>query len=202
MSVHERVGNLWERLRRGRGERMSNLSFRLMTASFALLDRFHPYIDRRVAGFGLPMGATVVDYGCGPGRYTVRFARIVGPKGTVYAVDIQELAVAMVARKAVHAGLDNVVPILARGYGSGLPDHVADVVCALDMFFGIREPTEFLSELHRITKPSGTLILDDGHQTREATKAKVEASRLWLLSLEAPDHLVYRFRATESQVVA
>jgi ubiquinone/menaquinone biosynthesis C-methylase UbiE len=166
------------------------------------LDRFHPYIDRRVAGFGLPRGATVVDYGCGPGRYTVRFARIVGPKGTVYAVDIQELAVAMVAKKAARAGLGNVVPILARGYRSRLPDHVADVVCALDMFFGIREPTEFLRELHRITKPDGILLLDDGHQARDVTKAKVEASRLWLLSLETSDHLVYRYRATESQVVA
>jgi hypothetical protein len=34
--------------------------------------------------------------------------------------------------------------VLAHGYNSGLPEHIADVVCALDMFFGVKEPTTFL----------------------------------------------------------
>jgi ubiquinone/menaquinone biosynthesis C-methylase UbiE len=181
---------------------MSNLSFRLMSASFAVLDAVHPYIDKRVEEFGLPAGAAVVDYGCGPGRYTVPFARTVGPKGLVYAVDVQELALAAVKRRAARAGLQNVLAVLARGYRSGLPDHVADVVCALDMFHGIREPVEFLAELHRVTKPDGALLLDDGHQDREVTKAKVESSGLWVLDRETADHLVYCFRAAESEVAS
>jgi len=38
-------------------------------------------------------GMTVVDYGCGPGRYSIKFAEIVGNQGLVYAVDIHELAI-------------------------------------------------------------------------------------------------------------
>lgn len=55
-----------------------------------------PSIDQRVATFGLRQGMTGVDYGCGPGRYTTRFATSIGPTGTVYAIDVYELALAAV----------------------------------------------------------------------------------------------------------
>ena len=33
----------------------------------------------------------VIDYGCGPGRYTLPIAKLVGPKGKVFAVDRREI---------------------------------------------------------------------------------------------------------------
>lgn len=170
-------------------DRMPDFAFRMMSATMALKDRLFPTIDKRVAAFGIHEGMTVVDYGCGPGRYTVPFARLVGETGRVYAVDIQELAIEAVKRKIEKNGLRNVVPVLARGYDSGLPDHCADMVCALDMFFGLREPTTFLREVHRITKPDGVLILDDGHQSRAATLRKLEAAGCWRIIEATPDHL-------------
>jgi ubiquinone/menaquinone biosynthesis C-methylase UbiE len=65
-------------------ERMSNVGFRLMSLTFDLVDLVHPYIDRRVTTFGIREGTTVVDYGSGPGRYTTRFAKLVGERGKVY----------------------------------------------------------------------------------------------------------------------
>ena len=59
---------------------MSNMGFRLMSLIFDLVDLVHPYIDRRVTTFGIREGMTVVDYGCGPGRYTTRFAQLVGER--------------------------------------------------------------------------------------------------------------------------
>jgi ubiquinone/menaquinone biosynthesis C-methylase UbiE len=132
---------------------------------------------------------TVVDYGCGPGRYTTRFAQLVGERGKVYAVDIHELAIKAVKAKRARLGLQNVVPVLAQGYDCGLPDHIADVVCALDMFFGIQQPSGFLTELKRITRPDGVLIIDDGHQPRVATKKKILASGVWTIAEETSDHL-------------
>lgn len=38
----------------------------------------------------LKQGDTVADIGCGPGYYTLKFSNIVGPKGKVYASDINE----------------------------------------------------------------------------------------------------------------
>jgi len=172
------------------GDRMSDASFKVMTALFAVSDFFYPHVARRARTFGIREGMTVVDYGCGPGRYAVELARLTGPAGVVYAVDVQELAVEAARRRAERRGLNNVVPALARGYDCGLPDGVADRIVAVDMFFMVREPTAFLRELKRIAKPDGALVLDDGHQPRSATLAKGRAAGCWAIEEETRDHLV------------
>ena len=89
---------------------------------------------RRLKKIPLKEGMVVVDYGCGPGRYTVPISKLIGPTGKVFAVDIHELAIEAVKKKIGKLGLKNVVPILAQGYDSTLPNRLADVVCAIDMF--------------------------------------------------------------------
>jgi ubiquinone/menaquinone biosynthesis C-methylase UbiE len=173
----------------GESDRMSATSYRFLIAAFAVLDFFFPYLDRRVRRFGIREGMTVVDYGCGPGRYTTRFARLVGPKGRVYAVDIHEMAIEAVTQRMRKQRIENIVPVLAHGYHSGLPDHIADMVCAIDMFFSVREPTAFLAELKRIAKEDGVLVIDDGHQSRATTKRKLAASGHWVTMEETRDHL-------------
>jgi ubiquinone/menaquinone biosynthesis C-methylase UbiE len=177
-------------------ERIPDTAFRLMSLIFDVIDLLHPHIDGRVRAFGIKEGFTVVDYGCGPGRYTTRFSKLVGDKGEVYAVDIHELAINAVKQKIARLSLRNVEPVLAREYSSSLPDHFADIVCVLDMFFGIKEPTEFLKELKRIVKKDGMLVIDDGHQPRDVTKKKILASNLWAIEEETRDHLKYRPKAS------
>lgn len=170
-------------------DRTSDLYFRIMAALFTVSDAIVPYVGKRASRFGVQPGMVVVDYGCGPGRYAVHFAHLVGPQGTVYAVDIHPLALQTIKKKIVRHGLSNVIPVLADGYNSTLPDGLADMVCAIDMFFAVSQPSAFLAELKRITKPDGMLILDDGHQSRASTKAKVLASGLWHIEAESRDHL-------------
>jgi ubiquinone/menaquinone biosynthesis C-methylase UbiE len=184
--------SLWKRVQKRDSERMSDFSFRAMSFVFNMVDFLHPYIDKRVTTFGIREGMTVVDYGCGPGRYTTRFSKLVGETGRVYAVDIHQLAVEAVKRKTAKHQLQNVVPILASGYHSTLPEHTADVVCALDMFFAIQRPAEFLGELKRITRQDGMLIIDDGHQPREMTKKNILESGHWVIGEETRDHLKCR----------
>jgi ubiquinone/menaquinone biosynthesis C-methylase UbiE len=174
--------------RRG-SERMSDFSFRGMGLIFKVIDFVYPYIDKRVQRFGIQPGMTVVDYGCGPGRYTTRFAYLVGERGKVFAVDIHELAIEAVKNRIEKQGLNTVTPVLAKGYDSGIPDLVADIVCAIDMFFAINDSTTFLKELRRITNPEGLLIIDDGHQSRNETKRKIAASGYWEVIEESKDHL-------------
>ncbi|MEZ4584485.1 MAG: methyltransferase domain-containing protein [Caldilineaceae bacterium] len=40
--------------------------------------------------FGIAPGMTVLDLGCGTGLFTAAMARMVGPTGTVHAVDVQQ----------------------------------------------------------------------------------------------------------------
>ncbi len=178
----------------GRPDRMSDLSFRFMIGAFRLIDTFFPYIDRRVRGFGLLPGMTVVDYGCGPGRYSLRFARLVGESGRVFAVDIHPLAVETVRRLRARHRLPNLEAVLARGYDTGLPSAQADRVCAIDMFFSVRDPHAFLAEAARLLKPDGLLLLDDGHQSRKTTLAKLAASGRLEVVMETRDLLTCRKR--------
>jgi len=177
---------------RRKPERMPDLHFKLMNIIFRIIDFVYPYIDKRVEKFGIKPGMTVVDYGCGPGRYTTRFARLVGEQGKVFPIDIHEMAIEMVTKKIDKYGLKNVVPVLAKGYDSTLPDQTADVVCAIDMFFIIKKPTEFLAELKRITKIDGFLVIDDGHQARSVTKGNILESGYWDITEETQDHLKCR----------
>ena len=121
-------------------DKMPDFAFRMMSVVMALEDWLFPRLDKRVEGFEIWKGMTVVDYGCGPGRYAVRFARLVGEGGKVYAVDVQELALEYVQKKMNAQGLKNIVPVLAKGYKSEIPDHCADMAFALDMFFGVKDP--------------------------------------------------------------
>lgn len=169
---------------------MPDTVFRLMSAVMAVEDLLLPHhIDKRVATFGLREGMTVVDYGCGPGRYTTKFSKLVGESGRVYAADVQELALEAVKRRTEEQDLDNVIPVLAKGYETRIPDHVADVVCAIDVFLMVGEPSVFLREAHRITKPEGTLIIDDGHQSRQRTLRKIRASGCWRIAEGSRDRL-------------
>ena len=168
---------------------MPDIAFRLMSVIMALEDLLFPHIDQRVASFGIRKGMTIIDYACGPGRYSTRFSKLVGADGRVYAVDIHPLALATVRRKMDKQHLLNIVPVLAQGYDSGLPAHIADMVCALDVFFGIKDPSVFLREIRRITGPEGVLIIDDGHQSRAATLRKIKAAGGWTIAHETADHL-------------
>jgi ubiquinone/menaquinone biosynthesis C-methylase UbiE len=175
-------------------ERMSDRSFQMMTLFMRVVDFFVPYVKKRVKGFGIQEGNTVVDYGCGPGRYAIQLAELVGQEGKIYAVDIHELAIEAVKKKIEKYNLPNIEPVLMDGYNSGLPDSIANVVCAIDMFFIIKKPTEFLVELKRITKDDGILIIDEGHQPRSVAKEKILDSGCWDIIEEKKDHLKCRPR--------
>lgn len=170
-------------------DRRSDLEFRLMAATMAVMDRAFPSVDRRIEGFQVHEGMTLVDYGCGPGRYTTRFAQLVGDRGKVYAVDVRELALQYVRRKAQRQALTNIVLVLASRYQTNIPDGVADMVFALDMIFGVKEPVSLLAELHRICRPEGVLIVDDGHQPRTRTIQMIRQSGKWTIERESRDHL-------------
>ena len=164
-------------------DRITDLSYRLMAWTFQVADFLFPK-HNRLADFGIQPGFVVVDYGCGPGRYLAEASRLVGSTGKVYAVDIHELAIQDVERLKTKLNLTNVVPLLAQGYSCAVPGHAVDLIYALDMFHGIKDPPALLAEFHRITKPRGVLVLEDGHQPRRKTKEKLVDSGLWLIERE------------------
>lgn len=160
----------------------------MMAWMFQVADFVFPK-PHRLAGFGIEPGFAVVDYGCGPGRYLAEASKLVGPTGKVYAVDIHRLAIQDVERLKATLNLTNVIPVLAQGYSCAVPDHAADLIYALDMFHGVKDPVALLAEWRRITKPRGVLILEDGHQPRRKTKEKLARSNMWRIEREENGYL-------------
>ena len=62
-----------DRVEKRKAEKMSDSAFRIMELIFKIVDLLYPYIKKRVKNFGIKEGMTVVDHGCGPGRYSIKF---------------------------------------------------------------------------------------------------------------------------------
>jgi ubiquinone/menaquinone biosynthesis C-methylase UbiE len=95
------------------------------------------------------------------------------------------MAIGAVQQRIGQEALDNVEPLLADGARCPVPDHVADVIYALDMFHNVDDPAALLREWRRLIKPGGHLILEDGHQSRDVTRAKLARSDQWRIVAES-----------------
>lgn len=169
-------------------DRMPGWAFRIMAFMFDVTDLFRSP-DRKLDPFDIRNGATVADWGCGTGRFLKSASERVGPTGTVYAVDIHELAIGAARRVMDKYRLGNVKPVQTDGKSVEIPSRSVDVIYALDMFHMVSDPDTFLKELNRIIKPAGILYLEDGHQPRELSKQKIERSGCWKILEESKEHL-------------
>jgi ubiquinone/menaquinone biosynthesis C-methylase UbiE len=168
----------------GKGmDRMPNLAFMGMSAIFKVRDKFFA-VDKLLDQFEISKGQTVVDYGCGPGSFIKKASKLVGDNGQVIAVDIHELAIRSVEKRISKEKLTNVTAQLVKNGVCPLADRVADIIYALDMFHMVSAPGSFLKELSRLSKPSGFLFIDNGHQSRHEAKEKIIVSKKWTIVAE------------------
>src|SRR6266536_6176700 len=74
-----------------------------------------------VRALGLRRGQIVAEVGSGPGYFTSRLARAVGPRGHVYAVDPEAAVLDVLRRRLARSGARNVTPVLGRDDDPLLP---------------------------------------------------------------------------------
>jgi SAM-dependent methyltransferase len=104
-------------------------------------------------------GQTVCDLGCGNGFYTLELARQVGPRGTVYAVDIQPEMLRMLAEQAAAANLHTIRPVLGTAINPRLPAGEIDVVLCVDVYHEFSHPEAMLARLRESLADGGRLVL-------------------------------------------
>lgn len=130
---------------------------------------------RFLARLGLHAGQSVVDIGSGPGFWTQPLAEIVGPKGTVWALDAsQEMLDALAARNLpaqVHL-LRSELPKI------DLPGHTIDLAWTAFVFHEVETPEELARELHRVVMPTGRVLVLDWRPDAESEKGPPRAHRL------------------------
>jgi SAM-dependent methyltransferase len=140
--------------------------------------------DRAIDALGLEAGFVVADIGAGSGYMSVRLAKRVGPKGRVYASDIQPQMIALLQQRLTRDALTTVVPVLGTADDPKLPEGALDLELLVDVYHEFSEPQKMLRSMRRALKPTGRLVLleyrkeDPSVPIREDHKMSVAEAKL------------------------
>ena len=104
-------------------------------------------------------GQVVCDMGCGNGFYTLELARRVGPRGLVYAVDVQPEMLHMLAERLAREGVRNVRPVLGTPIDPRLPKALVDLVLCVDVYHEFSHPEAMLERIRESLAADGQLVL-------------------------------------------
>ena len=173
-----------------RDKPMADAGFRMMSLFLRVRDLFRKPV-KMLHKVDIREGQTILDYGCGPGSYTIPLARIVGEKGKVYALDIHPLAAKSVESKARKEGLNNITTIISDRE-TGLHSESIDTVLLFDAIHNINDKQALLEELHRNLKPNGCLSILVDHMKLEDVIALAEKDGRF--SLQAKDGHLLNFQ--------
>lgn len=106
---------------------------------------------------GIADGSVVADIGAGAGWFTMRLARRVGPRGIVYAQDVQPQMLDAIRRRVSRDGLRNVQTRLGRGSDPNLPAGGLDAVLVVDVYPEVEDRVGLLRNLTTALKPGGRI---------------------------------------------
>ncbi len=111
---------------------------------------------------GVVEGAAVADVGCGPGAVSAVLARLVGPSGSVWAVDRDTDVVEAARVTASRAGVDNVTFGMGAADESGIPPGSVDLVMIRHVLAhnGAREQA-IVDHAATLVRPGGAVYLVD-----------------------------------------
>jgi len=123
-------------------------------------------VDRIIETMGIQPGDVIADIGCASGFHTQHFSEATGPRGTVYAVDLDRVAIGFLAGR-ISAGLfphDNVQPLLSKPNNVLLPEQCLDWGFACGVHFHGRPGTETdqcVASIFKAVKPGGHMAVVD-----------------------------------------
>ena len=155
----------------------SRFDFKAMSFFFKIRDFFKDPMDK-VSKTDVKKGDYILEYGCGPGSFTIPLAELVGRFGKVYAADIHPLSSEKVQEKAEKHDLHNIETIKTE-CKTGLEENSIDTVILIDVLHDLEEYEENLKEFHRVLKPHGNLWVDDHHYDLPVIKQKIANTKLF-----------------------
>jgi len=103
-------------------------------------------------------GDVVADVGAGSGYHTFRLAKAVGPKGKVYANDIQKEMLAIIKARMEKDKVTNVETILGTETDAKLPENKVDLILLVDVYHEFSKPYEMTESMLKALKPGGRLV--------------------------------------------
>lgn len=119
---------------------------------------------------GIRPGFKVLDFGCNEGHYTIPLAKIVGPKGIVYAADKSEYELNRLKQNLKKYSINNVKIINTKGgHEIPVPNCFFDAVLTYDVlhFMDRDERNKLYIELYRILKSGGLYSVYPKHNKND-----------------------------------
>ncbi len=103
-------------------------------------------------------GMVVADVGAGSGYHAFRLAPLVGDKGKVLAVDIQQEMLDLMTTRAKKEKVTNVETVLGTDKDPKLPEGKVDLIYLVDVYHEFEHPYEMTEKLVAALKPGGRLV--------------------------------------------
>src|SRR5689334_21043688 len=113
--------------------------------------------DQIMDALGIADASVVADIGAGSGWFTIRLARRVGPRGIVYAEDVQKEMINAIVRRVGREGFNNVQPRLGSNNDPRLPALALDAVLMVDAYHEVEDRVTMLANMAKSLKPQGRL---------------------------------------------
>ena len=114
--------------------------------------------DLLLEALKLKPGDVVADIGAGTGYYSGRLAKLVGEKGLVYAVDIQQEMLDLLDKKMAGQKITNVKGVLGTITDPKLPAHSVDLILMVDVYHEFDHPFEMMQGICAALKTGGRVV--------------------------------------------
>jgi ubiquinone/menaquinone biosynthesis C-methylase UbiE len=86
-------------------------------------------------------------------------ARLTGPTGKVYAVDIQRQMLEDLKQKAASEKITNIETVLSKEDDPMLPVNSVDLILMVDVYHEFAKPQAMLRKMRAALKPGGRMVL-------------------------------------------
>jgi ubiquinone/menaquinone biosynthesis C-methylase UbiE len=132
----------------------------------------------RIVSPYIRQGSTVIDIGPGMGYFTGAMCKLVGKKGRVIALDIQQRMLDALKKRVTRQGLsDRLKTHLAGPRQFGVHDK-ADFILAFWMVHEVPDKPEFFKQVAHLMKPGGKFLLAEPylHVTKKGFSDTVRAA--------------------------
>ncbi|NIM90966.1 MAG: methyltransferase domain-containing protein [Candidatus Aminicenantes bacterium] len=117
--------------------------------------------EKVMDAIGVKPGMTIGEIGAGRGRYTVHLAGRVGPKGKIFANDIDENALSILRQRCQQENIVNIETILGKENDPLFPKKSLDMAFMVWVFHGLDNPGPLFKNLKPGLKPGAPLVIVD-----------------------------------------
>lgn len=118
-------------------------------------------IDEVVAAMQVRPGQTVADIGAGTGLLSVPVAKAIGPRGRVFAVEIDAGFFPSIQKRASDSGVANIQTVLGSFTDPKLPVTTVDLAFFHDVLHHVDKRGEYLKTLAKYIAPAGRIFVVD-----------------------------------------